>query len=114
MVWARFTCNETQESFYVFNVHLSCCATQQEQETGVNLRIGQSDRAKNIITDIAGKSSPVILMGDLNEDEHPLWILEKIGLKSVHEQLGRVPLPTMPATSLPGKICAVDDWILSR
>lgn len=115
LIWIKFISKINQKNFYVFNVHLTSCANEYEKSKAINIRIHQATKINQAIRDlVSDPTEPVILLGDFNEDEHPLWKFKEENLFSVHEVLFRSPKATSPTMQLPGKIPAVDDWIFFR
>jgi endonuclease/exonuclease/phosphatase family metal-dependent hydrolase len=115
LFWVKLKCKDDNSlEILIATAHFTCCNSKNEMATGYNPRIKQANNTAIQLERLLKNKTPVIFMGDLNEDEHPIWCLEKEGYKSVYAALNRAPVITSPALPLPNKIPAVDDWIFFK
>lgn len=95
--WARLAVKHSDISVFVCTAHLPWCGSHLEVETGYNSRIAATDVIAAAISDLSPPSVNIIFGGDLNEDFHPLRILNnKLGLTDVFAQLDIIPPITHP------------------
>lgn len=94
--------------------HLTWPGNEKERADGVNVRIAQARRAAAALDALAAPPAPTLLMGDFNDDYHPVRILKAAGWEDCFTGLGRVPKATRPAApTFMGQEQTID-WILYR
>ena len=99
----------------VATVHLDWPGIEQERATGRNVRIEQIGRTGEALEELRDPDESVLLLADLNDSTHAIWILEdRFGYADVYGALGRKPRPTYPATDAEPGTPQVVDWIFSR
>ena len=106
LYWARLG------SLLVATVHLDWPGLEQEKASGRNLRIEQARRVGEELG--ALHDGATILLADLNDCTHAVWILEDAGFTEVYSALGRKPRRTYPATEAEPGAPQVLDWIFFR
>jgi endonuclease/exonuclease/phosphatase family metal-dependent hydrolase len=115
MYWVRLRANDAEHTeILVATAHFTACNKPDERRTATNPRLAETDRCAEHLNRLAPADQRTIFLGDLNEDEHPLWRFKDAGFQEACSALGRLPEPTSPTMGMPGKIPAVDDWILFR
>ena len=80
----------------------------------INVRVEQAERTVEILDRLAHDEEPVLFMGDLNDDWHPLTVLREAGFTDSFMALGQMPVATHPALPLADCPPRIYDWMLHR
>lgn len=98
MTWVRLGFNaDPSVTVFFCTAHFPWVGCELEIESGINQRIPAAARVCTHIRHIVPPTEPMIFGGDLNDDFHPLRILnEEMGLLEVFEALDLSPPITHP------------------
>ena len=115
LFWVRLGIKPTGSTVLVANVHFDWFGNSRELTDRINVRVEQAERTVETLDILARDDEPVLFMGDLNDDWHPLAVLREAGFADSFTALGQGPMPTHPALPI-----AADcpprtyDWMLHR
>ncbi len=115
LFWVRLRIAHTGSTMLVATAHYDWVGNTRELTERFNVRIEQAERTVEALDSLAGEDEPVLFMGDLNDDWHPLGVLRDAGFADSFAALGRAPEPTHPALPLNGSPPPrTNDWMLHR
>ncbi len=115
LFWVRVRIADTGSTMLVATAHYDWVGNTRELTERFNVRIEQAERTVEALDSLAGEDEPVLFMGDLNDDWHPLGVLRDAGFADSFAALGRAPVPTHPALPLNGSPPPrTNDWMLHR
>lgn len=114
LFWARLRPRGTDATLLVTTAHYTWPGNSREKADQVNVRTAQAAQTVDALDRLAGKSEPVLFMGDLNDYYHPLRRLRESGLVDCFAALGRIPAPTRPTLPTDNHTPEVVDWMLHR
>lgn len=116
LFWVRLRLRDARAiTLFVSNAHYTWPGNPEETTTGLNLRILQAQKTIEVFDRLSPLAEPLLFMGDLNDQLHPISILRKSGLTDCFTALGQTPRPTYPAfagaeSTTPFTI----DWLFHR
>jgi endonuclease/exonuclease/phosphatase family metal-dependent hydrolase len=115
LFWVRLALKAAPgQTLVVSTSHYTWNGNPMEASEGLNPRPAMARRTLEKLKEVAPEPEPVMFMGDLNDDNHPIRILREGGLKDVPSALGRSPRTTFPAEPAYNHPPEVLDWILFR
>lgn len=116
LFWVRLRLRaEGEATLFVATAHYTWPGHEIEETRGTNPRLAQARQTVTVLNELVPESEPLLFMGDLNDDLHPLRILREGGLMDSFTALGRQSPPTRPP--LPKLYEAspqINDWVLHR
>ena len=114
LFWVRLCARETGSTLLVSTAHFTWRGNPKETVDQVNVRTEQAARTVEALHRVARPSEPLLFMGDLNDNGHPVNRLRDGGLTDCFAALGRVPKPTRPTLPTATYVPEVIDWVLHR
>lgn len=114
LFWARLRPRGTGSTLLVSTAHYTWPGNSREKADQINVRNAQALQTVEALNRLAGKSEPVLFMGDLNDHYHPLRRLREGSLVDCFAALGRIPVPTRPTLPTDTHTPEVVDWMLHR
>jgi len=116
LFWVRLRIEGTASTMLVATAHFDWVGNTREVTERFNVRVDQAERTVEALDGLADAEEPVLFMGDLNDDWHPLAVLRDAGFADSFAALGRAPVPTHPALPLNGTPPPprTYDWMLHR
>lgn len=115
LAWVRLRIKDTGSTIVVATAHFDWFGTSREVADRINIRVEQAERTVEALDALVGDDEPVLFMGDLNDDSHPLRVLRDAGFADSFTALGRYPVPTHPARPMKGDYPPrTHDWMLHR
>jgi len=116
LFWVRLRLRgvDDRRTLFVSTAHFTWPGNETEKTTNVNPRVAQARKTIQALNALAPLPEPLLFMGDLNDNIHPLWELREAGLTDSFAGLGRNPPPTWPAVPIAAGPPATIDWILHR
>ena len=114
LFWVRLRIEGTSATILVATVHFDWFGNDRELAERINVRVEQAERTVKALDDLAGDDEPVLIMGDLNDDRHPLAVLRDAGFADSFMALGQDPVPTHPAHPIANGPPRTYDWMLHR
>lgn len=113
--WVRLRIKETGSTMIVATAHFDWVGNNRELSEHINVRVEQAKRTVEALDRLAAEDEPVLFMGDLNDDWHPLVVLREAGFADSFTALGRYPVPTHPAPPMKSTYPPrTHDWMLHR
>jgi len=113
--WARLQIEATDSTMIVATAHFDWFGNAREVTEHINVRVEQAERTVAALDGLAGNDEPVLFMGDLNDDWHPLAVLRKAGFADSFTALGRSPVATHPVPPMASESPPrTYDWMLHR
>lgn len=120
LFWVRLRLRNLGHSIFVGTAHLTYKAHLEEIKSGYSPRLSQIRKIVSVLKILSREHEPTFLMGDFNDDFHPIHILFEAGYESCFGALGVQSPPTWP--SCPSLARAVNglpaaqvlDWIVSN
>ena len=115
LFWVRLRIADTDSTMLVATAHFDWVGNTRELTERLNVRVEQAERTVEALDGLASDDEPVLFMGDLNDDSHPLAVLREAGFADSFAALSRAPVPTHPALPLNGiPPPRTYDWMLHR
>ncbi|MCZ6630050.1 MAG: endonuclease/exonuclease/phosphatase family protein, partial [Actinobacteria bacterium] len=115
LFWVRLLVEGTGSTILVASAHFDWIGNTKESTERVNVRVEQAERTVQALDGLAHAEEPVLFMGDLNDDWHPLAVLGEAGFADSFRALGQEPVPTHPAPPMKsGYPPRTHDWMLHR
>ncbi len=115
LFWVRLRIKDTGSTMIVATAHFDWFDNTRELTERINVRVEQAERTVEALDALAGDDEPVLFMGDLNDDWHPLAVLREAGFADSFTALGRDPVPTHPAPPMKSTYPPrTHDWMLHR
>lgn len=120
LFWVRLRLRDLGHTIFVSTAHLTYKGHPKEIKLGYPPRLSQMRNIINALKILSEEQEPTFLMGDFNDDFHPIHILSKAGYKSCFGALGVQSPSTWPsspslARSVNGLPSAQTlDWIVSN
>jgi endonuclease/exonuclease/phosphatase family metal-dependent hydrolase len=98
LFWVRLCLKgDNKKTIFCSTAHFPWVGCQTEIETGINQRIPASIKVCEHLRRLVPPQEPAVFCGDLNEDYHPVRILnEELAFTDVFESLDLVPPSTHP------------------
>lgn len=120
LFWVRLRLGNLGHTIFVSTAHLTYKEHPEEIKLGYSPRLSQAQKIVSTLKILSGEQEPTFLMGDFNDDFHPVHILFGAGYESCFGALGIQSPPTWPscpslarATNGP-PAAQVLDWIVSN
>ena len=115
LFWVRLRIKSAGSTVLVANAHFDWFGNSRELTQRINVRVEQAERTVAALDDLARDDEPVLFMGDLNDDWHPLAVLREAGFADSFTALGCSPQPTHPALPIAAECPPrTYDWMLHR
>ena len=114
LFWARLRVKPTGTTVLVATAHFDWIGNPRELTERINVRVEQAERTVEILDRLAHDEEPVLFMGDLNDDSHPLMVLREAGFTDSFMALGQTPVATHPALPMADCPPRIYDWMLHR
>ena len=115
LFWVRLLVEGTGSTILVANAHFDWIDNTKELTDRINVRVEQAELTVEALDALAGDDEPVLFMGDLNDDSHPVTVLREAGFADSFRALGRVPVPTHPTPPMKSEYPPrTHDWMLHR
>jgi len=115
LFWVRLRIADTGSTMVVATAHFDWIGNDRELSEHINVRVEQAERTVEALGMLAAEDEPVLFMGDLNDDWHPLIVLREAGFADSFTALGQYPVPTHPAPPMKSTYPPrTHDWMLHR
>jgi endonuclease/exonuclease/phosphatase family metal-dependent hydrolase len=113
LFWVRLV-RESGETLVVATAHFSWTGNPREMNENINVRVGQAQRATEVLDRLTNEREPVLFMGDFNDHIHPIRVLRLAGFDDSFSTVLRAPEMTYPAFPMTNQSQELLDWMMHR